>query len=107
QIAHNEANGIQPRSVTKRIKDIIDGVYDDAPAEAALGAHEPAQADYGAMDEKALAKAIRLLEKEMQEHARNLEFEKAAAARDRLFKLRQQVFGIEGHDVASGGNAGR
>jgi excinuclease ABC subunit B len=103
QIAHNEANGIQPRSVTKRIKDIIDGVYDGAPAEPAV--QEP-QADYGAMDEKALAKAIRLLEKEMQEHARNLEFEKAAAARDRLFRLRQQVFGIQGHDVAAGGNAG-
>jgi excinuclease ABC subunit B len=103
QIAHNEANGIQPRSVTKRIKDIIDGVYDGAPAEPAV--QEP-QADYGALDEKALAKAIRLLEKEMQEHARNLEFEKAAAARDRLFRLRQQVFGIQGHDVAAGGNAG-
>jgi hypothetical protein len=33
-------------------------------------------AEYAALDEKALAKTIRQLEKEMQEHARNLEFEK-------------------------------
>ena len=61
-----------------------------------------ARADYQLLDEKALAKTIRQLEKEMQEHARNLEFEKAAAAtRDRLFRLRQQAFGAEGHDSSA------
>ena len=58
--------------------------------------------DYAALDEKALAKTIRQLEKEMQEHARNLEFEKAAAARDKLFRLRQQAFGADAHDLQSG-----
>jgi excinuclease ABC subunit B len=100
QIAFNEANGITPKSVTKRIKDIIDGVYDAGSGNAAVNANE-ARADYLAMDEKALAKAIRQLEKEMLEHARNLDFEKAAAARDRLFRLRQQVFGADGHDSSA------
>ncbi len=101
QIAFNEANGITPKSVTKRIKDIIDGVYDAASEAAEASAGEP-RSDYAALDEKALAKTIRQLEKEMQEHARNLEFEKAAAARDKLFRLRQQAFGADAHDLQSG-----
>ena len=103
QIAFNEANGITPRSVIKRIKDIIDGVYDDSSAKAAGGASET-RADYAALDEKALAKAIRQLEKEMQEHARNLDFEKAAAARDKLFRLRRQAFGADAHDASGAGS---
>ena len=98
QLAFNAANGITPKSVTKRIKDIIDGVY-DASVESAEGAAAEPGANYASLDEKALAKTIRQLEKEMQEHARNLEFEKAAAARDKLFRLRQQAFGADAHDV--------
>ncbi|GEC95126.1 UvrABC system protein B [Zoogloea ramigera] len=98
QLAFNAANGITPKSVTKRIKDIIDGVY-DASVENAEGAAAEPGANYASLDEKALAKTIRQLEKEMQEHARNLEFEKAAAARDKLFRLRQQAFGADAHDV--------
>lgn len=104
QIAFNEANGITPRSVTKRIKDIIDGVYDAGSEDASVNVAEP-RAEYGAMDEKALARTIRQLEKDMLDHARNLEFEKAAAARDRLFRLRQQAFGAEGHDASASPDA--
>ncbi len=98
QIAHNEAHGITPRSVNKRIKDIIDGVYQDDQANPRTGraAAEPKQ-DYALLDQKGLARAIKQLEKEMQEHAKNLEFEKAAAARDELFKLRQRAFGADHH----------
>ena len=49
------------------------------------------------MDEKTLARAIKRIEKEMTEAAKNLEFEKAAAARDELFKLRQRAFGADHH----------
>jgi excinuclease ABC subunit B len=96
QIAHNEANGIVPKSVHKRIKDIIDGVYqsDDMSRPVRLADAGP---DYSMMDEKAIAKAIKQLEKDMLEHARNLEFEKAAAARDELFRLRQRAFGADQH----------
>src|SRR5574337_394344 len=95
QVAYNAARGIVPKTVTKRIKDIIDGVYDAGEARD-LAAREPA-ADYEVMDEKALAKAIKRLEKEMQEHARNLEFEQAATARDELFRLRRKAFGADQH----------
>ncbi len=104
QLAHNEANGVVPRSVSKRIKDIIDGVYstqgDDLKAAKGGVRVADISADYAVMDEKTLAKAIKRLEKAMQEHARNLEFEKAAAARDELFKLRLRAFGADRHDQA-------
>ena len=97
QLAFNQANGITPVGVSKRIKDIIDGVYDQESAGRELKLAQQ-QARYEAMSEKALAKEIKRLEKAMQEHARNLEFEEAAAARDELFRLRQLAFGGEAHD---------
>ncbi|HNC80069.1 MAG TPA: excinuclease ABC subunit UvrB, partial [Rhodocyclaceae bacterium] len=106
QLAFNAENGITPRSVTKRIKDIIDGVYDAKDEDAAVVAAEPA-AEYAAMDEKALARTIRQLEKDMLEHARNLDFEKAAAVRDQLFRLRRQAFGAETHDTSLPPDANR
>ncbi|CAG0927057.1 MAG: UvrABC system protein B [Rhodocyclaceae bacterium] len=98
QMLFNEANGITPKSVSKRIKDIIDGVYDHEIATESLEAAQE-RARYEAMDEKALAREIRQLEKRMQEHARNLEFEEAAAARDELFRLRKRAFGVDEHEV--------
>ncbi|AYH44742.1 excinuclease ABC subunit UvrB [Azoarcus sp. DN11] len=96
QVAFNAEHGIVPKTVSKRIKDIIDGVYSTNDERNAAVAEE-ARAEYFSMDEKAVAKAIKKLEKEMQEHARNLEFEKAAAARDELFRLRQRAFGADQH----------
>jgi excinuclease ABC subunit B len=56
------------------------------------------QARYGSMSEKQLAKEIRQLEKQMLEHARNLEFEKAAQTRDRLAELKRSFFGAMPED---------
>jgi len=98
QLAHNAAHGIVPVGVTKRIKDIIDGVYDADAVNRELKVAQEA-AKYEAMSEKSLAREIKRLEKAMQEHAKNLEFERAAAARDELFRLKQMVFGDSGHDA--------
>lgn len=92
QTAFNEANGITPVGVTKRIKDIIDGVY-DVDDEKVQWQSQKEKAKYEDMGEKDLAKEIKRLEKEMQDFARNLEFEKAAQARDRLSKIRAMAFG--------------
>ena len=97
QIAHNLQNNITPVSVHKRIKDIIDGIYDAEVAGKNLKAAEEA-ARYEVMSEKDLSREIRRLEKAMQEHARNLEFEQAAAARDELFRIKQLAFGGAAHD---------
>jgi excinuclease ABC subunit B len=98
QLAHNAEHGITPKGVSKRIKDIIDGVYDHEIANQDLKVAQQ-QAKYEAMSEKAMAKEIKRLEKAMQEHAKNLEFEEAAAARDELFRLKQMAFGGEAHDA--------
>ena len=97
QIAHNEAHGITPRGVVKRIKDIIDGVYNVDDARAELKAAQEA-AKYEDMSEKQASKEIKRLEKQMLDHAKNLEFEKAAQVRDQLAKLKSQLFGASGED---------
>lgn len=99
QIAFNTANGITPRGVVKRIKDIIDGVYDPNEVKAELMAAEE-RARYEDMSEKQVAKEIKRLEKTMLDHAKNLEFEQAAQVRDQLSKLKQQVFGAAGEGGA-------
>jgi excinuclease ABC subunit B len=93
QVAFNAARGITPKGVTKRIKDIIDGVYDARTAQRELKAAQ-GEAGYRAMNETDLAKEIRRLEKTMLEHARNLEFEQAARVRDELRLLKEKLFGV-------------
>jgi excinuclease ABC subunit B len=91
QIAHNEAHGITPQSIVKRIKDIIDSAYNVDDERTSLKAAQM-QAKYLAMSEKEISKEIVRLEKEMLQAAKNLEFEKAAQLRDQLKKLRESVF---------------
>ena len=91
QIAHNEAHGITPQGVVKRIKDIIEGTYDMDAERKTLKAAQT-QAKYLAMSEKDVSKEIKRLEKDMLQAAKNLEFEKAADLRDQLKKLRESVF---------------
>ena len=98
QVMHNEVMGIVPTGVSKRIKDIIDGVYDAETAGRELKAAQET-ARYEVMSEKDMSREIRRLEKAMLEHARNLEFEAAATARDELFRIKQLAFGGEAHDA--------
>ncbi|MDR1936741.1 MAG: excinuclease ABC subunit UvrB [Candidatus Accumulibacter sp.] len=97
QLRYNEAHGITPKGVSKRIKDIIDGIYDADAATRELKAAQQ-QASYSAMSEKQLTREIKRLEKEMGDYARNLEFEKAAVARDALFRLKERMFGVQRTD---------
>jgi excinuclease ABC subunit B len=97
QMAHNEAMGIVPQSIRKQVRDMIDGVVSDKTAKDDLS-RAKAAAEVEAMSEKDLGKRIKLLEKQMFEHARNLEFEKAARMRDQLAVLREQAFGAAGAD---------
>lgn len=91
QVAHNLAHGITPIGVTKRIKDIIDGVYNQEGARLELKAAQN-QARYDAMGTKEMTREIKRVEKDMLDAARNLEFEKAAQLRDELHVLKQRLF---------------
>jgi excinuclease ABC subunit B len=93
QLAWNEKMGITPIGVQKRIKDIIEGVYDPDEAKKEQRAAQ-ARAKYEAMPEKDLERELKQLEKQMMDAARNLEFERAAELRDRLHELKQQLFGV-------------
>jgi excinuclease ABC subunit B len=97
QVTHNLAMGITPRSVIKKVKELIDGVYSDKGAKDDLKAVNESVAIEG-LSEKDLGKRIKQLEKQMLDHARNLEFEKAARVRDQLALLREQAFGASGSD---------
>ena len=87
QVAFNEEHGIQARSVRKAVRELIDGIV--APAFR----DQPEDGFSTALlsDEKALSKEFKRLEKLMLDHARNLEFEQAAAARDQLRLLKEKV----------------
>ncbi|VXC75580.1 excinuclease ABC subunit UvrB [Massilia sp. 9I] len=100
QIAFNEANGITPKGVNKKIKDMIDGVYSNAAQRAMVEGiqEDAATAKVESMSEKQISKEIKRLEKLMVDHAKNLEFEKAAQVRDQLHVLKQQAFGAPGAD---------
>ncbi len=100
QVAFNEAHGITPKGVVKRIKDLIDGVYSEKAGQEAERLADAARqmAEVEAMSEKDLAREIKRLEKLMLEHARNLEFEQAARVRDQLARLKDRVLGAHGVD---------
>lgn len=101
QISFNADHDITPRSVSKRIRDIIDGVYDQAAQARELMASEANQSGEAlkAMNEKQLTREIKRLEQAMGKCAQNLEFEKAAQLRDELFRAKALLFGTANHDV--------
>jgi excinuclease ABC subunit B len=100
QVAHNLAHDITPRSIVKQVKDLIDGVYSEKAGREAERLEQDAmqRALVEDMSEKDVSREIKRLEKLMLEHARNLEFEKAARVRDQLSLLKKQAFGAPGTD---------
>ena len=93
QIAFNTERGITPRGVMKQIRDLIDGVVEPRGSDRQVaGTNEGSGIERSPQE---IAKELGRLEKQMLEHARNLEFEKAAQIRDQLTKLKQEVFGVD------------
>ncbi len=100
QVAHNLAMGITPRSIVKEVRDLKEGVYSEKAGKEADRLEKEAvqRAKVEDMSEKDVSKAIKQLEKQMMEHAKNLDFEKAAQVRDQLQMLKAQAFGAPGTD---------
>ncbi|MGD9356384.1 MAG: excinuclease ABC subunit UvrB [Chromatiales bacterium] len=89
QVAFNREHGITPKSVMKKVADIMEGAYPGAPVKAkqyAKAAEE--MAEYASLTPSQMLKKVKELEKEMYRHAENLEFEEAARVRDKLKQLR-------------------
>ncbi len=94
QVAYNEAHGITPRTVEKRIREILD-VADDRPSSAEDYARLAEEAGaYGGARPEQLARRIRDLEEQMHRHARDLEFEEAARLRDEIQRIERYGLGL-------------
>jgi excinuclease ABC subunit B len=101
QVEYNTTHGITPRGVVKALKEIIDGVHAEPRGLATGTRRESLQAmegdaEYTSLAPGALAKLLTRLEKQMYTHARNLEFEQAAALRDKIGLLRERNFRLIG-----------
>jgi len=95
QIAYNEEHGITPTTIMKAVADIMEGAY----APGAGGAKRFAEvaeeiAEYAGLSPDKLAKEVKKLEKQMHQHARDLEFEEAAKLRDRIRVIQERNLGL-------------
>ena len=99
QAAYNEAHGITPQTIRKRIADIMEGAYANVArnnkSKRAERKVAEAQADYHSMKPDQATKQLKKLQDKMFQHAKNLEFEQAAAIRDQMAQIRAQVFGLD------------
>ncbi|MCU0836050.1 MAG: excinuclease ABC subunit UvrB [Chromatiaceae bacterium] len=88
QIAFNAAQGITPQTIRKRVADIMEGAYPGAPMRARDYAKVADEVlEYAVLTPQQMARKLKALEKEMLQHAKNLEFEQAAAVRDKIREL--------------------
>ncbi|MFV1993475.1 MAG: excinuclease ABC subunit UvrB [Acidiferrobacterales bacterium] len=102
QVAYNKAHNIKPEGIKKAVKDIIDGTAlgrmtlkkGKGKTKRGLAAIAEVPEDYKVMAPEKLTKLMARLEKQMFEHAKNLEFEQAAATRDQITDIETEIFGI-------------
>ena len=95
QVAYNDAHGITPKGVERKVADIMEGAYPGAPSPArqyAKVAEDVAQ--YAALPADKLQKKIKQLEQQMYKHAEDLEFEDAARVRDQIKKIQEMNMGL-------------
>ncbi len=91
QIAHNREHGITPTTVQKAVADIMEGAYPGAPLPAERYAKVAERvAEYATLSPAQMAKRLKELERQMYQHARDLEFEEAARVRDQIRELEAQ-----------------
>ena len=96
QQAFNSEHGITPTTISKQVTDILEAGYQQKTGQtyrSAIREVAEERAEYQALKPEQLSKEIARLEKQMYEHARNLEFEEAALLRDRLEEIKQVALG--------------
>ena len=92
QVEFNRRHGIEPRSIVKQVRDVMDGAR--APSSRRAQRAAESREEYRQLSPDQLARRIARMEKDMFEHARNLEFEDAAKLRDALQDLRRVELGL-------------
>jgi excinuclease ABC subunit B len=97
QVAFNQEHNITPRGVEKSVQDIMEGAR-RMPTRGKAKGRKVAETrlsystDVAGLSPAALARKLKQLEAQMQEHAKNLEFEEAASIRDQLAEIKQAAF---------------
>ena len=94
QIAHNEAHGITPKTIHKQVRDIMEGARPGGSRAERLHRVAERGGKYAHLTPQEAMQKIKQLEKNMLKHARELEFEEAAALRDEISQLQQQALGL-------------
>jgi len=95
QLAYNEQHNITPRSITKAVADIMEGVYSTARLTAKAYAKVAEEVEeYGHLSPAEIARKVTQLEQQMYNHAQNLEFEEAARLRDEIHRLQGGQLGL-------------
>ena len=95
QVIYNEQHGITPKTIRKAVADVMEGAY----AGGVPGAKRYAKvaeevAEYAALSAEVLSREVKKLEKQMYQHAQNLEFEEAARVRDQIRHMQESNLGL-------------
>jgi len=96
QATFNVEHGITPTTISKHVTDILEANYEHKPGQtynSAIRKVAEERAEYQSMKPEKLLKEIEKIEKQMYEHARNLEFEEAAVLRDKLEEIKMVTLG--------------
>ena len=95
QMRHNQEHGITPTTIRKAVADVMEGAYaGGAPAARRYAKVAEEVVEYAAMSPQLLAREVKKLEKQMYQHAQNLEFEEAARVRDRIRHIQESNLGL-------------
>jgi excinuclease ABC subunit B len=95
QVEYNTAHGIVPKSIVKKVTDVLEGARFDAASEKSTRGRgrdskvAEAATDYRALSPEQFATRVKKLEAQMYKHAQNLEFEDAARLRDEIHRIRE------------------
>lgn len=94
QAEYNRKHNITPRSIKKEIRDIMEGARSSTASSVKYLKVAEQQSEYATMSPSAVAKKIQQLEKQMLQHAKDLEFEAAAKTRDEIAHIKNNILGI-------------
>ena len=94
QLEYNIAHGIEPRSISKEVRDVMEGARSNLVKRGRGRRAAEQRPDYSSLSPQEAMQQILKLEKQMFQHARDLEFEEAARLRDQIHELREASLGM-------------